>query len=157
MPDSADADAVIVRVAAPFAYHKYPPGETPTGWIAELFAKRLHEGTLAYEGAENSEDLSSIKRAVASGKPVVVCMYMDRPAVLSEFLSEISALLADFSSDDSAILDIIFGRESPSGKLPFDLPRNMASVLKQRSDVPHDFEDPLFRCGHGLRYTPEAG
>jgi len=150
--DPADADTVVIRVFAPFAYHKYPEGEAPTGWIAELFAKRLHEGTLAYEGAENSGELAAIKRLVGSGKPVVVCMYMDRPAVLSEFLSTVPALLADFSSDDAAILDIVFGRAAPSGKLPFDLPRNMASVLNQCSDVSHDFEDPLFRSGHGLNY-----
>jgi beta-glucosidase len=37
--------------------------------------------------------------------------------------------------------------------LPFDLPSSMAAVVASRPDVPFDTADPLFRFGHGLRYS----
>ena len=150
--DPAEADVAIIKVAAPFALHKYPDGEEPAHYIVKLFAKRLHEGTLAYDGAENAEDLAAIQQLVSCGKPVVVCIYMDRPAVLTEFIDDSAAVLAHFGSGDAALLDVVFGRHAATGKLPFDLPRDMASVLAQKPDVPFDLADPLFRAGHGLQY-----
>jgi beta-glucosidase len=38
------------------------------------------------------------------------------------------------------------------GKLPFDLPSDMASVENQRSDVAHDLAHPLYPFGFGRRY-----
>ena len=54
--------------------------------------------------------------------------------------------------EPDAILDLIFGRFSPTGKLPFELPSSMAAVERQLSDVPCDSEQPLFPLGHGLGY-----
>jgi len=153
--DLKTADVAIIKVAAPYAIHHYPAGQKPEGFIAELFAKRLHEGTLAYAGAENAAELAAIERLVASGKPVVVCVDLDRPAVLTEFIADVGAVLAHFNASDVALLDLIFGRAAPSGKLPFDLPRDMASVLAQKPDLPHDLEHPLFRFGFGLSYPIE--
>ena len=56
---------------------------------------------------------------------------------------------------DRAVLDVLFGRAKPEGKLPFDLPSSMAAVLAQRSDVPFDTADPLYRFGHGLNYIED--
>jgi len=154
--DPAQADVVLIKVAAPFALHRYADGHEPDNYIARLFAKRLHEGTLAYAGAENASELAAIRRLVATGKPVVVFIYLDRPAVLSEFIDDAGTVVAHFSSDDAALLDVAFGRAAPEGRLPFDLPRDMASVLAQKPDVPHDLANPLFRSGFGLRFTPTA-
>jgi len=122
-----------------------------------MFAKRLHEGTLAYAGARNAGELAAIQRLVASGTPVVVVMYLDRLAVLSEFIDDVGAMLAHFSSSEEALLDLIYGRVAPSGKLRFDLPRDMASVLAQKADVTHDLTIPLFVTGFGLSYSrPDA-
>jgi beta-glucosidase len=140
--DVRSADVAVIKVNAPFAFHPGGGG----------FFARVHEGTLAYAGAENVSELEAIERLAASGKPVVVCMYMDRPAVLSEFIERVPAVLAHFGSSDSALLDVVFGRFRPSGKLPFDLPRDMKSVEKQMPDVAHDLENPLFRFGYGLTY-----
>jgi beta-glucosidase len=62
-------------------------------------------------------------------------------------------VLAHFSVADEALLDIVFGRVSPMGKLPFNLPRDMGSVEKQKEDVPNDFENTLFRFGFGLSFN----
>jgi beta-glucosidase len=50
------------------------------------------------------------------------------------------------------VLDIIFGKFKPQGKLPFELPLSMDAVKKQKEDVPYDSENPLFEFGHGLSY-----
>ena len=50
------------------------------------------------------------------------------------------------------MLDVIFGRFAPTGKLPFELPSSMEAVRRQKEDVPYNSEDPLFAFGHGLSY-----
>jgi beta-glucosidase len=140
--DPKDADIAIVEVSAPYAVH---PG-------AEGAARLVHEGTLAYAGAENASSLEAIQRVAASGKPTIVCMYMDRPAILSEFIDKVAVVLAHFGSSDEALLDIIFGRYAATGNSPFDIPRDMMSVRHHREDVPHDVENPLFRFGFGLSF-----
>lgn len=138
--DPKDADVVLVAVDAPFEVHKG----------GASFFRGAHEGSLAYGGAENAGELEKIRRLIAFGKPVIVAMYMDRPAVLAEFIGEAGAVLAHFNVSDAALLDVVFGRAPAVGKLPFDLPRDMESVKKQKEDVPHDLENPLFRSGFGL-------
>jgi beta-glucosidase len=44
---------------------------------------------------------------------------------------------------------VIAGRVRPEGKLPFQLPRDGASVERSRPDVVADLEDPLFDRGYG--------
>jgi beta-glucosidase len=61
-------------------------------------------------------------------------------------------LLADFGASDLAVLDIIFGKARPEGKLPFELPSSMEAVRRQKEDVPYDSENPLYGFGHGLTY-----
>jgi beta-glucosidase len=63
-----------------------------------------------------------------------------------------AGLLADFGASDAAVLDIIFGKCKPGGKLPFELPSSMEAVKKQKEDLPHDSENPVFPFGHGLTY-----
>jgi beta-glucosidase len=37
--------------------------------------------------------------------------------------------------------------------MPFDQPRSMDAVEHSREDVAFDTKDPVFRFGHGLRYS----
>ena len=84
--------------------------------------------------------------------PTIVAITFDRPAVIPEIAARSAALLADFGAADDAILDVVFGRFPPSGKLPFELPASMEAVRRQKSDVPYDSDEPLFAFGHGLSY-----
>lgn len=134
--DIRDADVAILRLKAPY--------EPRNGnFLESLF----HAGDLEYPDAERSRILDILETV-----PTIVDIYLDRPAVIPEIAGESAALLANFGAGDAAVLDVIFGRSSPSGKLPFELPSSMEAVRKQRPDVPFDSVDPLYPFGHGLRY-----
>ena len=79
-------------------------------------------------------------------------MYLDRPAILTPIRDRARAILANFGVSDVALMDVIAGKASPQGKLPFELPSSMAAVLAQRSDLPHDSKRPLYPIGFGRRY-----
>jgi beta-glucosidase len=128
------ADVAILRVHTPFE-----PGAG--------FFSFIHQGSLAFGGEELAR-LQAIMRA----KPTVVAIYLDRPAVIPEIAQGAAALLGTFGASDEALLDILFGRFNPTGKLPFELPSSMEAVETQKEDVPFDSENPLFEFGFGLGY-----
>lgn len=130
-----DAEAAILRVNAPF--------ETGPGFFGRFF----HQGSLAFPAAELARLLEIIRR-----RPTIVAIHLDRPAVIPEIAAEAAAVLGTFGADDRALLDIIFGKFRPTGRLPFELPSSMEAVKRQREDVPCDSENPLFKFGHGLTY-----
>jgi len=134
--DSIDfADYVIIRLDAPY--------EEKSGPLEFL----MHQGSLEFEDQPLKEVLAILKY-----KPTIVCLNLDRPAVIPEIAENASSLLAAFGASDAAILDIIFGKFIPTGKLPFDLPSSMEAVYNQKEDVPFDSENPLFKFGFGLSY-----
>ncbi len=132
-----DADYAILRLKAP---SQPLEGAGPLG---RLFAS----GDLDFKEKELAEILK-----VVNAVPSIVDIYLDRPAVIPEIAAASKGLLANFGANDEALLDIIFGKMSPSGKLPFELPSSMDAVRKQKEDLPYDSENPLFPFGFGLRY-----
>jgi beta-glucosidase len=62
------------------------------------------------------------------------------------------ALLADFGTSDEVLAEVLFGKRTPRGKLPFELPSSKEAVEKQLEDLPYDSENPLFPFGFGLSY-----
>ncbi|MYY10728.1 hypothetical protein GT204_17890 [Streptomyces sp. SID4919] len=97
-------------------------------------------------------------RAFAKATPTVACVYLERPAMLTPIDAEVTALLGDFGSHPDALLDLVFGRTKPEGKLPFDLPSSSRAVETARKDVPFDARNPFYRFGHGLTFQccPQA-
>jgi len=169
--EAGAADLAVVRISTPaivypFGGSFFGPGGAGAG-IAAAGAPRPGEArqprgavtvptvlgnTLAYTGSANQAELDLVLRLAATGKPVIVCVDMDRPTILTEFVEQVPAVLALFGASDEALLNLLFGRARPSGKLPFDLPSDMPSVMAQAADAAHDFADPLFRFGFGLTY-----
>ncbi len=131
-----DAELAILRLQAPYEPRDREPLET-----------FFHAGRLDFPEPE----LRHILQILAT-VPTIVDVYLERPAVLPEIAEHSAALLADFGASDAAVLDVIFGRFAPSGKLPFELPRSMEAAIQQKEDVPYDSERPLFPFGHGLTY-----
>ncbi len=130
-----DADLAILRVASPF--------EPREGFLESIF----HQGSLEFPAAERERILG-----VAGRVPTVVDVFLDRPAILTEIAAGVAALVGSFGAGDDALLDLVFGRFAPTGKLPFELPSSMDAVLRQLPDVPYDSEAPLFPFGHGLTF-----
>ncbi|MGW2019866.1 glycoside hydrolase family 3 protein [Streptomyces sp. NPDC001927] len=131
--DPAEADLAVLRLRTPYE-------ERPN-----LFEAFFHSGSLAFAEPELSRIL-----ALLGTVPTVVCVNLERPAVLPEIAERAAALIADFGASDEALLDVAFGRAKAEGRLPFELPRSMAAVEAARPDVPNDTVDPVFPHGHGL-------
>jgi beta-glucosidase len=133
--DVSKADIAILRLQAPY--------EKLKGFMERFF----HAGDLDFKEPEKSRILNILNKV-----PTVVDIYLERPAVIPEIAEKSAALLGNFGANDGAILDVIFGKFTPQGKLPFELPSSMEAVRKQKEDVPHDSENPLFEFGYGLSY-----
>ncbi|MFE5678863.1 glycoside hydrolase family 3 protein [Streptomyces erythrochromogenes] len=131
--DPADADLAVLRLRTP-----YEPREN-------LFESYFHSGSLAFPEPELGAIL-----ALLDSVPTLVCVNLERAAVLPEIAERAAALVADYGASDSALLDVAFGRAAAEGRLPFELPRSMAAVAASRPDVPNDTHDPVFPHGHGL-------
>jgi beta-glucosidase len=157
--DPKSADLAIIRVASPATTYPYGGAFAPGGGgrggagAGETPPPTSTYGvTLAYGNAANWGVLESIRKLAASGTPTVVVVNMDKPVILTEFIDSVAAVFGAFGAGDTAVLDVVFGKHSPTGKLPFDLPGDMPSVMAQAADVPFDMEDPLFKFGFGLAY-----
>jgi beta-glucosidase len=130
-----EAELAIIRLNAPYQHRE--------GFLDSFF----HAGDLDFKKPEKERILNLLVKI-----PTIVDIYLDRPAVIPEIAEKSAGLLADFGASDAAVLDIIFGKFKPSGKLPFELPSSMESVKKQKEDLPYDSEDPVFPFGFGLTY-----
>ncbi|WP_414166749.1 glycoside hydrolase family 3 protein [Streptoverticillium reticulum] len=132
--DPATADLAIIRLRTPYEHRP------------NRFESFFHSGTLAF----TEEELAPVL-ALLDTVPTLVCINLERPAVIPEIAERAAALIADYGASDEALLDVAFGRAHAEGLLPFELPRSMAAVEAARPDVPNDTADPVFPHGHGVR------
>ncbi len=121
---------------------------TPFDPRSDFFLERFfHQGRLYYNEEEKKEILDLITQ-----KPSVVVVNLERPAILTEIENACGAMLAEFGVSDDVLVELLFGKVNPTGKMPFELPSSWEAVQKQLEDVPYDSENPLFPFGHGLTY-----
>ncbi|GGJ34745.1 glycoside hydrolase family 3 protein [Paenarthrobacter histidinolovorans] len=130
------ADVAILRLQAPFENR------------GTAFENYFHAGSLEFPAGQVQRVLE-----IAAVVPTVVDVFLERPAILTPFINEVAAAVVNFGAGDDALLDVLFGEAQPLGSLPMDLPSSTAAVEASRPDVPFDTVDPLFRFGHGLRYS----
>jgi beta-glucosidase len=135
--DPGQADLALLRLSAP---HEKRPGR---------FESLFHAGPLDFP----PDQLEEILRVLAA-VPTVVAIHLERPAVIPEITEAAAAVLAVFGASDAALLDVVFGRAEPRGRLPVQLPRSMDEVRNGRPDVPWESADPLFDYGDGLSLDP---
>ncbi len=72
-----------------------------------------------------------VRRIHRTGKPVVAVILAGRPLTLSNIVHEVDALLFAWhpgTMAGPAIADVLFGVESPSGKLPATFPRMVGQI-----------------------------
>jgi len=87
-----------------------------------------------------------VRRIRATGKPVVAVILAGRPLTLSNIIDEVDAILFAWhpgTMGGPAIADLIFGVESPSGKLPATFPSVVGQIPiyynhKNTGKPPHD-------------------
>lgn len=135
--DPAAADVALIRVATPF--ERLHPNH--------FFGSRQHEGRLDFRA--DDPGVQALTR-VARHVPTILAVEMDRPAILTEVARSSKALLVNFGTSDAALFDVISGRATACGRLPFALPSSMEAVRQQQSDLPDDDRSPLFQRGDGL-------
>ena len=132
-----EADFAIIRLNTPTQYIR------GTG----IFGRYFSSGDLDFKANEKSKILKLL-----STVPNIVDICINRPAVIPEIAETSAGLLANFGASDDAVLDVIFGRFNPQGKLPVEMPSSMEAVRSQKEDVPYDSKNPLFPFGYGLSY-----
>jgi beta-glucosidase len=111
-----------------------------------------------------------------TGKPVVLVLFTGRPLVLVEESQKVAAILnVWFPGTEAglAITDVLFGDESPSGKLTATFPRSVGQIPifynhkntgrplgnnegkfeKFKTNYIDERNEPLFPFGFGLSYT----
>ncbi|MFS0735063.1 glycoside hydrolase family 3 N-terminal domain-containing protein [Microbacterium sp. 1P10UB] len=131
---AADADVVVMRVAAPFELRDH-----------FFLEKGMHQGSLNFP-----IELTEQVRRLAEDAPVVLVVQLDRPAILTPLMDSVATVVADFGASDVAVIEGLTGRIIPEGRLPFELPRSMQAVAASAPDVADDTIDPLFPSGWGL-------
>lgn len=151
--DLTQADLAIARVNAPGEQDpRFPFGSIHFGQLGfasndQVVQETAHEGV--YRGAD---DLAAIQAIEQAAVPLVLSVYLDRPAILTEVAPAAQVLLANFGALDQALFDVLSGKTKARGKLPFELPSSWQAVLAQQPDVASDSLSPLYPYGAGLAY-----
>ena len=91
----------------------------------------------------------------ATGRPVIVVVVAGRPLKMDHQLDEANASLMAFlpgTEGGGAIADTLFGKASPSGRLPVSWPKDSSSFPLAYNEPGKPY-DPRFPFGYGLSYT----
>lgn len=138
----AEADFIVLGLET-------PKGE-PLG--SALLENMFDRGRLNFTEAEKADLIPLIEQ-----KPTITVLTIGRPPIVPEINAKSKAVLADFYCEHEVLFEIIFGKYSPQGKLPLEIPSSIEAVTNQKEDMPYDSKDPLYPFGHGLSYTSLLG
>ena len=136
----------------PYTAKNARPVSIAGGDFRETFTNRSYRGKT--NTAYNEADLDNILscRKAMGKKPVIVVETLSNPMVVSEFEGETDALIAEFGVSRAAVLDVIFGRYAPKGRLPVQLPKDMDTVERHCEDKALDLEPHIDEFGHAYDY-----
>ena len=136
----SDADVALIHLDSPWQ-------SDPNSALGDYF----RGGSLEFD-----EVAVAHIRELAARIPVVLVVYLERPAVLAPLLPVAAAVIGHFGASDQVIADVLTGRRRPAGRLPFDLPHSMHAVERSQEDVPFDTADPLLHHGDGAFPRPST-
>lgn len=102
-------------------------------------------------------DIKNIMTEIGDSKKVVLSIYFRAPYVMDDAsgLKNAGAILSTFGVTDTSMLEVLSGKFSPQGKMPFALPSTLDAVTNNKSDAPgfkETTDGELFSFGHGLSY-----
>lgn len=102
------------------------------------------------------------------GKPIVLVLVTGRPYSLKNIVSRVNAIIEMWLPGEvggRALVDVLFGKVNPGGKLPISFPRSAGQIpvyhdvkpsggrSHWHKDYVDELVEPLFSFGHGLSYT----
>jgi len=120
-------------------------------WILpSAFEISAEEGMSISLNDDTGIDVAKIQR-IESSVPTVLVINMDNPWIINEIEPGAAAVLATFGVKGEALLDVVYGRYNPTGKLPLTFPADREAVERNASDVPGYAED------FDYAYTNEEG
>ena len=108
----------------------------------------------SWELTPTLNDIRQVMRSVGA-ENTVLSIYFRQPYVLDEAsgMLDAGAIVGTFGVSDAALMDVLTGDYSPSGKLPFALGNSPEAVVLQDPDSPgYPEADTLFEFGFGLSY-----
>ena len=123
-------------------------------WEASHLSFTTMAASQSWQIRPSLADIQGVMREVGAGK-TVLAIYFRNPYVLDDEsgLKDAGAILATFGVSDTAILEVISGRFTPRGKLPFALARTLQAVVANEPDVPgYPAGDTLYPLKFGLSY-----
>ena len=139
-----EADVVIMYI------HTVFNGNQESG-LNRVFDNFL--STLFPDGNLNfNDEILNKAQMYSKEKNLIIIVDLNRPAILSSFKKHSSGLIGTFGVEDKIIFEALFGEFNPSGKLPFEIPSSMDSVLNQKEDLPDDSLNPTYEYGYGISY-----
>ena len=142
--DPSDADVIIMYIHTVFNGNQ----ESGLNRVFDNFLSTLFpNGDLKF----NSEIHTRVEN-YSKDKELIVVVDLNRPAILEDIKKLSSSLIGTFGVSDRIMFEGIFGEFSPTGKLPFEIPSSMESVLNQKEDVPDDSLNPTYEMGYGISY-----
>lgn len=140
------------------------------GESARMSGEAASRASLSLPGVQEA----LLRAVVESGTPVVLVLMNGRPLVIPWAAGYVPAILEAWlpgTEGGPAIVDLLFGDESPSGKLPVSLARSVgqiplyynhrptgrpATTERYTSKYLDESNDALFPFGFGLSYTQFA-
>ena len=170
-----EADFALVGISSPnggVGYNREDLNKGGNGYVpislqyGEYTAENAREVSLAggspfedfmnrsYKGKTttsiNTYDMKMVleTRSKMGDKPVIVVVNVSKPMIFSEIEASASAILVQMGVQDQALMNIITGKAEPSALLPFQMPKDMATVEAQFEDVPRDMKPYVDSEGH---------
>ncbi len=146
LPDTRDAEALTAAVGAADVV------------VAVVGEPPYAEGEGDSVTLQFSEDqLGLLRTLVQTDTPLVVVVMAGRPLIIPEDVrSGLGSLVMAYlpgSEGGLAIADLLYGRTSPNGKLPFSWPKDTGQLPLTYDVLPGTPYDPLYAFGDGLSYT----
>lgn len=149
----AGADKVTYIADASEVAPSYPEGTTAIVVVGE--SSGTHEPAWGSATLEFPESQTALMSALdAAGVNVISVVLMNRAYVMTPIDTASDAVLIAYrpgvTAGAEAVAHALFGDSAISGKLPWQIPATMDSVLLQREDLPKDIEAPLYDYGFGI-------
>ncbi len=119
-------------------------------------------GKYAVEIKENQNE--AVKRLVSANKNTTVILLNGAPVDMSYWIAQANAVVEAWypgEQGSEAVIKLLFGEYSPSGKLPITIPRSVGQLPLYYSYKPsgrgYGYNDndgtPLYEFGYGLSYS----